>query len=80
MTAESSYKGCPTLSLNSDSKYPFTFGVAKAKAILANVDAIKAFVAKHEVKKTGSVNWDGSIRDPGEDSADRWEQSNGGRP
>ena len=40
------YKGSPTLSLPKKDGYPFTFGVAKAKAILEHIDAVKAFVAE----------------------------------
>lgn len=32
----SSYKGNPTISLNAESRYPFTFGLAKAKLISEN--------------------------------------------
>lgn len=45
---ESVYKGHPTLSLDADSKYPFTFGIAKAKLIVENIEAVRAFVAKHD--------------------------------
>jgi len=40
-----SFKGHATISLDAESRFPFTFGVAKAQLILANLDAIKAFVA-----------------------------------
>ena len=33
---------------DSEDKYPFQFGVRKAKLILDHVDEIKAFAAKHE--------------------------------
>lgn len=41
------YQGKPTLVLSSgdSDKYPFTFGLQKAKRILACIDDIKAFVA-----------------------------------
>ena len=39
----SSYKGAPTISLNPDSKWPFTFGIAKARLILESLEAIRAF-------------------------------------
>jgi hypothetical protein len=42
-----SYKGKPTISLGAETKWPFTFGVAKAQMILANLDAIRGFVAKY---------------------------------
>jgi len=46
MITKGSYKGKPTISLkrNEEEKYPFTFGVAKAKLILAHIDEIKIFV------------------------------------
>lgn len=51
-TQEGEYNGKPTLTLNADTKWPFTFGVGKAKTILDNLDAIRAFVAKHDKPKT----------------------------
>ena len=45
---ESEYKGNPVLTLNPNSRYPFSFGVSKAKLILQYLDDIKAFVAKHQ--------------------------------
>lgn len=45
----SEYQGKPTLNLVDDTvavdRFPFSFGMAKAKKILANVDAIRNFVA-----------------------------------
>lgn len=45
------YKGRKTISLTGDSeasqKYPFTFGVAKAKLILKHIAEINAFVQAH---------------------------------
>ena len=40
------YKGNPIISLKSseDDKFPFSFGVTKAKKVLANIKAIKDFV------------------------------------
>jgi hypothetical protein len=40
------YKGNPTISLRRtpDDKYPFTMGVAKAKLIIDNIEAIENFV------------------------------------
>lgn len=40
------YKGKPTLTLQRDEqdKYPFTFGVAKAKLIVEHIETIKKFV------------------------------------
>jgi hypothetical protein len=40
----SSFKGKPVIILNPNEKYTFSFGVTKAKLILANLDAIKSFV------------------------------------
>jgi hypothetical protein len=47
------YKGSPviTLPLSADGKFPFTFGLGKAKAILKYVDEIKKFVDEHDKKK-----------------------------
>lgn len=42
-----SFKGNPTISLDSDSKYPFSFGVKKAQLILQALPQIQAFVAKY---------------------------------
>ena len=38
------YKGNPMVVLNPGEKFPFSFGLGKAKMILANIDAIKKFV------------------------------------
>ncbi len=38
------FKGNKIICLNPESKFPFSFGVAKAKLILENLDAIKKFV------------------------------------
>jgi len=45
----SEYKGNPIISckLDANDKHPHTFGIGKAKRILANIDAIKDFVAKN---------------------------------
>lgn len=50
MHSESEYKGNPILELmyNDYDKYPMKFGVAKARLILENLDAIKEFVESHE--------------------------------
>lgn len=47
---ETEFKGRPTLTLRFDEedKYPFSFGVGKAKKILAAIDEIKAFVQKYD--------------------------------
>ena len=43
------YKGKPLLILkrNEDDKYPFSFGLSKAKLILENLEAIKQFVEEN---------------------------------
>jgi hypothetical protein len=48
----SEFKGKPMLVIkrSADDQYPFSFGMAKAKLILENLDAIKAFVAENEGK------------------------------
>ena len=38
------YKGNKILNLNPESKFSFSFGLAKAKLILENLDVIKKFV------------------------------------
>ncbi len=50
ITKESTYQGKPTLELKwkEDSPYPFSFGVGKAKLILAAHEQIKAFVEAHK--------------------------------
>lgn len=47
---ESEFKGNPMLVLKNDEedKFPFQFGVKKAKLVLENIEAVKAFVAKHD--------------------------------
>jgi hypothetical protein len=46
----SEYKGKPLLVLkrNEEDKYPFSFGVSKAKLLLENLEEIKKFVAENE--------------------------------
>ena len=48
---EGEYKENPLLIIRSslDDKYPFAFGLRKAKLILAHIPEIEAFVNKHEV-------------------------------
>jgi len=45
----SEFKGKPTLVLkrNEDDKYPFSFGMMKAKLILENIEEIKKFVQEN---------------------------------
>ncbi len=44
----SDYKGNPVITLNPDDRYPFTFGVNKAKLILEHLEDIKDFVEKYK--------------------------------
>lgn len=51
MIAErSEYKGKPTLVLkrSEDEKFPFSFGLTKAKMILEHLEEIKKFVAEND--------------------------------
>lgn len=47
---ESEFKGNPMIVLKNDEedKFPFQFGVKKAKLIAENIDAVKNFVAKFD--------------------------------
>lgn len=47
---ESEFKGNPMIVLKNDEedKYPFQFGVKKAKLVLENIDDIKKFVEKYD--------------------------------
>jgi len=45
------FKGNPVLTLNPDERYPFSFGVSKAKLILAHLDDIRAFVDQYSKNK-----------------------------
>lgn len=49
----SEYKGNPVLVIkrDEDDKYPFTFGLAKARLIVECFGAIKSFVAEADTKK-----------------------------
>ncbi len=46
----SEFKGKPMLVLKRDQedKYPFSFGLSKAKLVLENIEEIKKFVAENE--------------------------------
>jgi len=48
--SESEYKGNPMIVIKSqpDDKFPFQFGVKKAKLVIAHIEDIKAFIAKHD--------------------------------
>lgn len=47
---ESEYKGNPMIVLKNseDDRYPFQFGVKKAKLVLEHIEDIKKFVEKHD--------------------------------
>jgi hypothetical protein len=47
---ESEFKGNPMIVLKNDEedKFPFQFGVKKAKLVIENIEAIKEFVQKHD--------------------------------
>jgi hypothetical protein len=44
------YKGHQTITLkrNEEDKFPFSFGVAKAKLVVANLNAIKKFIEDND--------------------------------
>lgn len=46
---EGEYKGSPVLILSNgpEDKFPFTFGVRKARLIVDHIDDVKKFVEKH---------------------------------
>jgi hypothetical protein len=46
------YKGHPTISLSKegDDEHPFTFGLSKAKLIIANMEDIKKFIEDNPSK------------------------------
>ena len=50
MIEKSEYKGKPIIVIkrNEEDKYPFSFGLSKAKLILENIDEIKKFVEDNE--------------------------------
>ncbi len=50
------FKGNPVISLpvGGSDRYPFTFGLSKAKAILEYIDDIKKFVEDNDTKKEES--------------------------
>lgn len=47
---ESEFKGNPMIVLKNDEedKFPFQFGLKKAKLIIENIEEIKKFVEKHD--------------------------------
>jgi len=50
IVSESEFKGNPMLVIKNDEedKYPFQFGVKKAKLVLENIEAVKKFVEKFD--------------------------------
>ncbi|MBI2118782.1 MAG: hypothetical protein HYT97_04040 [Elusimicrobia bacterium] len=50
IVSESEYKGNPMIVLKNseEDKFPFQFGLKKAKLILESIEEIKKFVEKHE--------------------------------
>ncbi len=46
----SEYKGRPVITLNPGERYPFTFGISKAKLLLENLDHIRKFVEEYDKK------------------------------
>jgi len=49
MIERGEYKGKPLIVIkrNEDDKYPFSFGISKAKLILENIEEIKKFVEEN---------------------------------
>lgn len=45
------YKGNKILILNPGAKFPFSFGLGKAKIILEQIDAIRKFVQEYDKKE-----------------------------
>jgi hypothetical protein len=82
VTTRGTFKGNPTISMQLSKGFPFTFGLDKARAILANLADIQTFVAEHggmpQMRGSGSANPWGKEIDPGELAADRWNESQGG--
>ena len=56
MVERSEFKGKPILILkrNEDDKYPFSFGLTKAKLILENLEEIKRFVEENNKDEAGN--------------------------
>lgn len=50
IVSESEFKGNPmiVIKIDEEDKYPFQFGVKKAKLILEHIEEIKNFVEKHD--------------------------------
>lgn len=54
---ESEYKGNPMIVLrrSAEDRYPFQFGLSKAKLVLDAVEEIKAWVAKQDAEKAAKA-------------------------
>jgi len=50
IVSESEFKGNPMLVIKNseEDKFPFQFGLKKAKLVLENIEEIKKFVEKHD--------------------------------
>ena len=48
MTSIGEYNGNPIITLNEGARFPFSFGLGKAKLILENINAIKEFIEAEE--------------------------------
>lgn len=50
IVSESEFKGNPMIVIKNDEedKFPFQFGLKKAKLVLENIEEIKKFVEKHD--------------------------------
>lgn len=50
IVSESEYKGNAMIVIKSseDDKFPFQFGLKKAKLIIENIESIKKFIEKHD--------------------------------
>jgi hypothetical protein len=73
------YQGQPTLCLNPEARYKFSFGVAKAKMILEHLAEIQAFVASEGTSVAPSTSDStfysgGAYPVRGESSADKLER------
>jgi hypothetical protein len=56
MVERSEFKGKPVLIIrrSEDDKYPFTFGMSKARLILENLEEIKRFVEDNSKEESDS--------------------------
>jgi len=50
IVTESEYKGNPMIVIKNseEDKFPFQFGLKKAKLVIENIEEIKKFVEKHD--------------------------------